>query len=204
MVVAGPEFIDEHSRDGAGWARFSKDRKHRYVIRRCVTTRALPSVADDSPLTTVVFCMLNPSKASANKPDNTWTKCCTFASLWGADLCEAVNLDSFITSKPNELFKLPIEQRGGDEVNNRQILERCGAFVDEETRSRIKIVCAWGQDGARDGRGEEVRSMLIEYGLDLYRIDADLADGDQPRHPLARGKYFVPLTAKMVRWERTT
>lgn len=197
--------IDERSHDGAGWARFSDDRKFRYLIGRLVSTRSLVHqvrIPEDviTPITKVVFVMLNPSEANAQKPDPTWTRCCTFARSWGADITEAVNLDALISPYPEDLWLRPIGLRGDDAVNDEQILEACGAHLTAAERTRIKVVAAWGNHGERDGRAACVQKLLRDKGVVLYRFDRPLTKSMQPLHPLARGKNSIPSDTKAVRW----
>lgn len=198
--------ITERSHDGAGWAQFSDDRKHRYVIGRLVSTRALEPmvlrIPDDivAPITKVVFVMLNPSVAGAHKPDPTWTTCCKFGQRWGADVVEAVNLDSLISTDPKALWAHPIGQRGDDEINNQIILDVCGAKLTAAERFYVRVVAAWGRPGARDNRAGEVCAMLAAHDIALYRFDVPCSDNGQPRHPLARGTHRIPDDTKAVPW----
>lgn len=191
--------IDEISPHGTGWARFSDDRSRRYVIGRALTPRVIElgfNVWSDvvpMPLSKVTFCMINPSKAGAIGTDPTWTKVCKFASLWGFDIVEGVNLHAHISAYPEDLWRFPIGQRGDDADNDAQILERC---VD----AGAKVVAAWGNHGERDNRGAHVRSNLIAHGVQLHRFEGPLTDSGQPKHPLARGKHHIPMTATYVPW----
>lgn len=198
--------IDQRSPDGAGWAKFSDDGKHRYLVGRLVSTRALEphqlSIPDDlvRAITKVVFVMLNPSDANAWKPDPTWGKCCAIGRNHGADIVEAANLHSFVSPHPSDLWKLPVGQRGDDAINDRAILEACGGFLTADERSRITVVCAWGSHGFRNDRGDIVRKMLVANDIQLHKLDMPLTEKNQPMHPLARGKNHIPADVKVVRW----
>jgi hypothetical protein len=198
--------IEQRSPDGAGYARFSDDGTHRYLIGRMVSTRALEPmvmrVPDDviEPIRKMVFVMLNPSDANAWKPDPTWTKVCTIARNHGCDIAEAVNLYSLVSSLPKVLWTYPIGLRGDDTFNDNIILEACGAHLSAEERSRIKVVCGWGRHGARDDRGSIVTKMLRDHGIVTHKIDMPLTENEQPMHPLARGRHHVPETVKVVPW----
>lgn len=146
-----------------------------------------------TPITRVTFLMLNPSDASAFKPDPTWSKCCEFARAWNANICEAVNLHAFRSSKPKFLWAQSIGKRGDNWENDAQILEACGGPC-------TRVIAAWGSDGDRDGRATQVRQLLHAAGITLHRLGVPLTDNGSPKHPLARGKHFIPLDTKAVVW----
>lgn len=180
------KFIEQYSPNQQKWARFSSDMLKRYRLGACLTPRIIEcgwtGFERIPDLVRVVFLLLNPSTATAFKPDNTFTKCVQFAQIWGADVMEIVNLFAFRTQYPQEL-KLAVD-RGDDEVNDAQILQACkGAF---------RVVAGWGNDGEIEGRDAYVRVMLERQGIQLYHLGK--TSGGMPKHPLARGKHFIPLT----------
>lgn len=176
--------IDEVSPNGIGWARFSGDRLHRYRLSRALTERGR-TMHDRAR---VVFVMFNPSTADAFKPDNTITKCVQFARRWGADSVEAVNLFSFRTPHPKELKAAA--DHGGDPTNNAAILEAC--------RGATKVIAAWGAGGGFLGRGDVVKQLIQESGIQLLHLG--LSRDGFPKHPLARGKNFIPLDREPTPW----
>ena len=166
-------------------AHFSEDRDHRYLLRRFLKNK------DGSPRApkVVAFCMLNPSTANAFKNDNTVTKCLRFADSWLASELQVVNLFSFRTPKPEELYTAPV--RGTDALNDSVII---GAM-----QSADLAIAAWGNHGELDGRGVYIHTLLVEQGVKLLHLGT--TQGGIPKHPLARGKAWIPYTQQPVEWK---
>lgn len=175
--------IDERSLDGIGWARFSDDRTKRYRLSRQLTQNTSQWASR------IVFIMLNPSTADAFKVDPTIRKCCQFAVRWAADVLEVVNLFALRSTDPKALNTAwPLVGAGDD--NDAQILQ---AYVGAS-----RVIAAWGNHGARNDRGAYVRKMLVARGVKLEHLG--LTDDGFPKHPLARGKHFIPLTREPEAW----
>lgn len=191
--------IDEYKRDGTGWARFSADRLQRYRLGRILHPRALT----DSPFgvgswgseawraqwVRIVFLMLNPSDATEAKPDNTVSRCVKFGQIWGADVLEVVNLFAFRSPHPKDLRKALY--RGDGPENDREILSAC--------KGAHRVVAAWGAGGDFDlvsERARRVEEILRFAGIALHCL-ARTDDGTCPKHPLARGRHFIPYTKEL-------
>lgn len=169
--------IDEASPDGTGWARFSADRRLRYRLGRILGT---------GPRTrTIVFLMLNPSTADAFKPDNTISRCMEFARRWEGDVLEVVNLFAFRSPYPKDLKTA--DDRGDGPENDAQILAAC--------RHAHRVVAAWGTGGDLYSRAENVRAILRSAEIPLYHLG--LSQDGHPKHPLARGKHYIPYTKEL-------
>jgi len=191
------KLIDEYSRDGTGWARFSADKLQRYRIGRIVNPRAfaaspfayLDNAEWMASWVRVVFLCLNPSTADERKPDNTLTRCVKFAQIWGGDVVEIVNLFAFRSAYPKDL-RTAIYRGDGPE-NDREILAAC--------KGAHRVVAAWGASGDFDlvsARAQRVEEMLRFAGVALHCL-ARTDDGTCPKHPLARGKHFIPYTKEL-------
>lgn len=191
-------FIDTYNRDGTGWARFSADGLQRYRLGRIINTRALPPLGEwhrwqdeawRAAWVRVVFLMLNPSDADAFKPDNTVSRCVKFAQIWGADVLEVVNLFAFRSPYPKDLRRA--SYRGDGPENDAQILAAC--------KGAHRVVAAWGAGGDFDlvsERARHVEEMLRFQGIALHCL-ARTDDGTCPKHPLARGRHFIPYTKEL-------
>lgn len=190
--------IDIFSANHTGWARFSDDMCMRYRLGRALTpvgivhfTAREEFTDEDCPrIARVVFLMLNPSTADAFKPDPTVSRCCEFARRWGADVLEVVNLFALRSSAP----KLLLEQgilRGDDIENDREIIAACAW-------PNTRIIAAWGNWGALDGRASYVRGLLRERGFDLEALR--FAQNGTPMHPMARGKSRIPYDVVPARY----
>lgn len=182
--------IDEFSRDGLGWARFSDDNRMRYRIGRILHPGVLQyggwkDIASFGAGGTVVvprmvFAMVNPSDANATKPDPTWSRCIKFAQREDAWIVEAVNLHAFKSPYPQDLKN--IADRGVDAIADAEILLACVGAT--------RVVGAWGNHGVLDDRHLQVAKLLADAGVELVHLG--LTDSGQPKHPLARGKHRIP------------
>lgn len=183
--------IDEFSLDGTGWAQFSDDKTRRYRLGRILN----PSIAGGGwhglpkSMDRTVFLMLNPSTADAFRLDPTVRKCCQFASRWGSDVLEVVNLFAFRSPNPADL--LTAIPRG--------TLEEDDAIIAACTQlGRTITIASWGNHGALDGRAEWVRRQLAERHIKIWHLGT--TQHGQPLHPLARGKSFIPLDREPQAW----
>jgi hypothetical protein len=186
------KFIEQFSPNQQKWARFSPDMTKRYRLGACLTPRIIErgwnGFEKFTDLIRVVFVLLNPSTATAFKPDNTFTKCVQFAQLWGADVVEIVNLFAFRSPSPAELKRATFIERGCDAINDEQIMIAC--------RGASKVIAGWGNHGDLDDRAAVVVNMLTADGIKLWTLGT--TDSGAPLHPLARGKSFIPLSRAPV------
>lgn len=83
--------------------------------------------------------------------------------------------------------------RGDDVINNQAIMLACSMAV--------RVIVAWGNDGALDGRDRKVLGMLRSAGIQLQHLG--LTQGGYPKHPLARGKYRIPADQQPIAWSTT-
>jgi hypothetical protein len=178
--------IDEFSDDRTGWALFSDDRKLRYRLRRQLSANT------SAWASRVVFVMLNPSTADAFNLDPTVAKCRKFAMRWNADVLEVVNLFAYRSPYPKDLDLAFIrgEMLGMDNEADIQILAAC--------KGAARVIAAWGNNGVRHGRDQQVHELLQRAGIKLERLGAT-QDG-HPLHPLARGKSHIPLEREPEVW----
>jgi len=123
---------------------------------------------------------LNPSTADAMKNDQTITKLTRFAVIWNMGGLLMGNLAAYRSAYPSEILKAA-DPVGPD----------CDLWL-ERMRDRAGMhVAAWGNDGALlPERVVAVRHMFPR----LYHLG--LTREGYPTHPMARGKYFIPLDRK--------
>ena len=159
------------------WARMSKNKKYRYLLGRRV---------NDSPHR-LLFIMLNPSTADANKNDGTINKCKYFAEHWGYGVLEVVNLFAWRSRYPDKLLEVkdPVGKKNDDYISN-------------ALKSANTVVLGWG-DNARSSdthmeRAGTVLSMAHKHGR-VYHLG--LTNKGEPRHPVPR---YVPYSATLIRW----
>ena len=156
-------------------AVFSDDKVHRYSL-----TRQWGSFCGVKAL----FIMLNPSTADAFKLDPTVNRCRLFAERLGCDLLQVVNIFSYRSTDPAELYDA--HEQGvkiTDEVNDETIR---GALESAKYR-----ICAWG--------AEPIAKLYIpdilreKYSLSLHALGVT-KDGS-PRHPL-----YLRKDAPLIWW----
>lgn len=184
--IDGNVFHEEHytGKDWDGWAVFSGDYKHRYVLTRVwnslyVKYRTLP------------FVLLNPSTATAAVNDPTITRCIGFAKREGYAALAIFNLFSYRATDPRELKSVYSEQGYGDIAmhfnyrNARYIGEALARFPAD-----TPIVCGWG---AHKFLSRVEFDLKHFYGDRLYCL-GKTKDGS-PRHPL-----YLRADAPLEQW----
>lgn len=140
------------------------DGPHRYILTR---------VWSDSP-TTCCFVMLNPSTADGSQDDPTIRKCVKFAQRWGCGKLVVVNLFSIRAADPSILKRTDVPFVG---PLNDQFIELAMAQSDI-------VVCAWGNYGGFQLRGDQVREQLRALRPDKKLYAFDITRVHQPKHPL--------------------
>ena len=142
----------------SGGAVFSDCGRYRYELWR----------RWDADLPTVMFIMLNPSKADAERDDPTIEKCLRFAECWGYGGLLVGNLFAWKATCPDELRTVagPVGP-----LNGRALLDMAsGADL---------VVAAWGNDGSLRGRSSVVQRMFAGR---LHFLKPNKTG--EPAHPL--------------------
>jgi len=126
--------------------------------------------------------MLNPSTADAFQLDPTNRRCVGFAQTWGYGSMVTTNIFAFRSTNPDGLrtAKDPV---GPD--NDEAILTAA--------TSTDLVIAAWGTHGEFQGRGEAVRDMLTEAGVELHALK--LTKAGHPGHPL-----YVAADTQPMSW----
>lgn len=156
----------------------SGDRRYRYQL----------TYTWDPDTAPVVFCMLNPSTATALTVDNTITRCLGFARALGAGGLVVVNLFAWRATDPRDL-RAAADPVGPD--NTRFILDATSHYPYR------MVIAAWGADPMARDRGRDVHHLLRLTGPDLYCLGTT-KDG-APRHPLYLPKHARPVRFTPVR-----
>ena len=141
-------------------AQFSGCLTYRYKLWRLWS--------DEPP---VLFIMLNPSTADADRTDPTVERCVRYARAWGDGGLLVCNLFALRSTDPQELYKhiAPIGTRNDEAI-----------LAEAERASRI--ICAWGNHGRHLGRSYYLRRLLEDNGFDLWVLK--LTSKGEPNHPL--------------------
>ncbi len=141
-----------------GGALFDRTRRYRYRLwRRWGAGRP------------VVFVMLNPSTADAERDDPTIRRCAGFARAWGFGGMTVVNLFALRATDPARL------RRARDPVG-RDNDHHIAAAADVASL----VVVAWGVHGALDRRDRAVLALLAGRRPRCLGTTR----GGHPRHPL--------------------
>lgn len=125
----------------------------------------------------VLFVMLNPSTADADKPDPTITRCIGFAKAWGHGSIEVVNLFAFRSPHPTDLLTV------NDPVGPENDSHIAAAVFDASL-----VVMAHGTHGNRRlreqirSRAWTVRQRIARHGRTAQCLGT--TKDRMPRHPL--------------------
>jgi len=130
----------------------------------------------------VVFIMLNPSTADADKDDATIRRCISFAKGFGFNSLVVVNAYGYRATKPVDLWKVS-EPVGPD---NDEWIKRI--VSDHET-----VIVAWGGN-AKINRIKHVHRLLKQTPTKIMCLGTT-KNGD-PRHPL-----YVKSSQILTPWE---
>jgi hypothetical protein len=118
----------------------------------------------------LLFVMLNPSTADAERDDPTIRRCVGFARAWGFGGVEVVNLFAWRATYPGEL------RRARDPVGP----HNDGVILAAAARNQA-VLAAWGNHGALGARDRQVAALLAPF---RPRSLGALTAGGAPRHPL--------------------
>ena len=131
-----------------------------------------------------LWVMLNPSKATATKDDNTITRCIAFSKSWGYQRMAVVNLSPLRATNPKELRPVPVDMF----KKNLRVVRR---YVDKADA----VVLAYGSDVVRVPEAERVLAYLRNQSKSMWCLVIN-SDG-HPRHPAARGPHSIPSDTEL-------
>lgn len=166
------------------------------VISECGKYRYSLSRVWDETKGRVLFIMLNPSTADAEKNDPTIRRCIGFAKKWGYGGIYVVNLFSFRATNPKELLKAPFVVG----IENEKWFRRMSSI------SNIAI-CAWGNGAIVDKlqkRLDHNWKPLSWINIPLHYLE--LSKDGTPKHPLYLSQdlnpipYVMPDVARSKHW----
>ncbi|MCL2449251.1 MAG: DUF1643 domain-containing protein [Polyangiaceae bacterium] len=128
----------------------------------------------------VLFVMLNPSTADADRDDPTLRRCIGFAKAWGFGRLDVCNLFALRTPDPRDLRRHPNPIGPANDRHLRAAAERADL-----------VVAAWGTAGGWLGRAGAVRSILEPKAPVVLRLTRD----GHPAHPL-----YLPQKVEPFCW----
>lgn len=157
---------------GHATAVFDQTRRYRYRLSR-VWDPAKPRLN---------FCMLNPSTADAFTLDPTVRRCIGYAQAWGYGALEVTNIFALRSTDPKKLYEEP--DPVGPENNNAIVAAAHAADL---------VIAAWGVHGEHQQRGEQVRRLLNDAGIEVHYLK--LTRAGHPGHPL-----YLPADTRPQIW----
>lgn len=159
------------------------------VLSECGKYRySLTRVWDDNK-PRVLFIMLNPSTADAEKDDPTIRRCIGFAKDWGYGGIYVVNLFSLRATNPKDLLTAPFVVG----VENEKWFRRMSSLAN-------LVVCAWGNSSIVNKfqkRLDHTWKPLSWISKPLHYIE--LSNDGTPKHPLYLLKHLTPKPYEVSR-----
>lgn len=146
--------------------------EYRYVLYRSLDGEQWDH--EDQDRCTVLFIMLNPSKASAETTDPTIDKLMKYARAWGYERLAVVNIFAYRETESKKLRSLA-KRRDLVGPDNDQ-------WICREAKDAHRVVCGWGNEGDICDRGTQVRAMLESWRVELYCLKQN--QNGTPCHPL--------------------
>ncbi len=150
-----------HAEQGSG-AQFDASGRYRYLLWRTVSARRAGAV---------LWIMLNPSTADAERNDPTIRRVLGLSRRWRVGTVEVVNLFAFRATTPAEL------KRAAEPVGPHN-----DTAIDEALARAEKVVCAWGAEPFAQQRAAAVVERIRRAGH-VAACFGHTASG-APRHPL--------------------
>lgn len=166
-------------------AILSPDGRYRYQLTR----RWDDNSAHLPPL---LFVMLNPSTADAERDDPTIRRCMGFARNLGYPGITVMNLYAYRATNPAELAH--VDDPVGPEND-----ELLSIRFDVAARACRPVVAAWGVK-APAARVAEVVTLAGLQGAVGCLCALGVTAGGAPKHPLARGRHRIPDGAPLRSW----
>lgn len=179
--MQGPE-ID--ARTPQGQEEYRGDSEYRYLLARVIETFPIPNPHGMCNGGSMLFIMLNPSIADADRDDPTIRRCRGFALRDRANKLRVVNLFAYRATDPRVLNAAAAA--GRDIVG-----EENYPIIREQVLAATVVVCAWGTRGYTTAplrRATErgvfvIQNALKEAGKIGYCLGRPTKEG-MPRHPL--------------------
>jgi hypothetical protein len=168
------------------YAEISLNEKCRYLLGR--------DWSDDPKYTkgTVVWVMLNPSTADAQKDDATIRRCITFSKSWDYKALEVVNLFPYRATNPKDLPRLIRESQHVSGI----VSVGTESFWEKAIRGAELVVLAWGdQPILRQAVGKEAIEGIVGLLREIHKQAMCLGTtkSGMPKHPVRLPNGLVPI-----------
>ncbi len=132
----------------------------------------------------VMWIMLNPSTADANVDDPTIRRCIEFSKRWGFGSMFVGNLFGYRATNPKELRTQGFALSVGPDNS---------WHLDSMAQQSAKIIVAWGNGGFYP----RPDVPFCPGG----RWHLGKTNSGEPKHPLARGKSFIPYDMSLAEFK---
>lgn len=152
------------------------------VISKCGKYRYALTRVWDEIKPRVLFIMLNPSTADAEKDDPTIRRCMHFANDWGYGGLYVVNLFALRATNPEDLLKAPFVVG----VENEKWVRRMSSLAH-------LVVCAWGNGSIVEKlqkRLDHTWKPMSWVNKTLHYLE--LSNDGTPKHPLYLKRSVTP------------
>lgn len=160
-----------------GSATFSSCEKYRYTLSR--------DWSDSDDKKRILFIMLNPSTADANKFDPTVKRCYTYAVKWGYNVMDVGNIYAYRATDPKDMLNA---QKNGIDIVGQDNDVSIQTMCDKADR----IVCAWGSHGWSKHRAIAIKNVLKCWYQHKTSCLKKCKDGS-PSHPLYLKGDLLPI-----------
>ena len=146
-------------------ATISDDEKYRYCLHRIWNRK----------LSYVMFIMLNPSTADANKDDATIRKCMAYAKTWGYGGILVGNLYALRSRDPKAL-----------EYSSDPVGPDCDRWLKVMAKVCDLRIAAWGNKILSTKRADQIKNLIPPLSC------LELSKNGNPKHPLYLRKTLKP------------
>lgn len=131
----------------------------------------------------MIFCMLNPSTADAEKDDPTIRRCIGFAKREGNGGIIVVNAFPFRATNPKDMWKAAESGVNILGSNEEHLYKNC---------SHQNVICAWGSAKVPEDNWYSISDTLKTFGATLWCLGK--TKDRKPRHPL-----YLPANAELIK-----
>lgn len=104
--------------------------------------------------------------------------------MWGFGQLWVCNIFSLRSVSPKVLYNNPTPT-----------LPENDGYIRNALKAADRVICAWGNHGALYDRGDQVLDIIEEVGNPAFALG--FTSSGQPKHPLARGKAWIPYDAEL-------
>lgn len=179
---------------------FSPDERYRYALHRRVVfgDESLPTVKD-----TMIFVMLNPSKADGIKDDATIRRCKWFAlDTWSKKHLVVFNLFGLRSTDPKQLLEADDPVGPGHDLIVANILRSLGVQAHGQQGERATLVAAWGSGAWDNAKRHLLLKRLDAFTLELRKqqIEYDWVCLGATKHGMPRHPLYLPKRVQQIPW----